>query len=569
MAPHRIVGTVDMMRTTKGYMATAALFALSGCMVPPPEPLDRPPDYDAGEAAGPTTAPPPPVYRPAPAWQSPSSVGAESAADYYWIDQADEFARVIGTAPPDFAFSFDGVEAWSWISGTGEAMLVEPARSGVVQYYFEPRAASPYLVRDSYFSYAFEGPNLVAIYDHRGALIEPGDSRARPEEGERLLERGRAIMAASLRRRWDRGTADRWSGQSWFVPEILLGWSGDWRRRGDWQDYRRRHDDDRDREVRRHREEERRMRREAAGRWDNWRREGRRGPIPDGVLRPGRLDDSGLVPDAGRGTARPDRPGATPDRPGRGPGPGPGTETSNGSGRPRGPNPPPPVADPPPPPPTPPQTDNPAPPAADPDLAPRRPVGPRRRPTAGEPDPVVPAIARDPDVIAAPDPAPAETGPTAGRRQGPQRIDAGEAEAIAAQRRAEAERQAADQQAAEQQAARQQAAAQQAELEAGTARRLEMEQVAREQRAQALAERAAEAEAARQAERETASRQQAEAERQAEAEAQQQRAAQARAEAAAAQAAAEAARAAAAQTAAQPDESAEPRRRIEENERPD
>lgn len=498
------------MRTTTQVIAAVAMLALGGCMVPPPEPINRPPDAAADPLAVPPSptdnrpdfrAVPPADDRPVPVWQEPVATGTESAADYYWIDQADEFARVIGSAPPDFAFTFDGVEAWSWVSGDGETLLVEPARSGVIQYYYDRQAASPYLVRDTYFSYGFEGPNLVAIYDHRGQLIEPGDSRARPEEGERLLQRGRAIMAASLRRRWDRETADRWSHQSWFVPEILLGWGGEWRQRSDWQDYRRRHDDDRDREVRRHREEERRMRRDAAGRWDRWRQDGQRGPMPDGVVRPGRQDGDSRMPQERAGTPLPDGP---PVRPGPGDGAGPvrpGRGDGSGPGRPRGPTPPPAVADPAP------QPDTQAPPAgqlqptAQPEPDPRPRVVPRRRPTPGEPDPVVPAITRDPAVADTETAGPASAEPAADRRQDRARIDADQAEAlaVAAQRRA----------AADQQAAAEQAAAQQAELEAQAARRLEMEQAAREQRAQALAERAAAADAARQA--------QAEAEAQAEA----------------------------------------------------
>ncbi len=246
--------------------------ALSGCMTVPVS--------DSGNG----------VYRPAPVTYAPVApriryvpadyrTGFAPASAYVWIDDADGFAQAIGDAPPDYTFRFDGRDAWAWVSQVGEAMIIERSAEGIVQYYFAPNAAAPYLVRDIYDSYGFDGPDLAVIYDSRGGVVTTEPSLRTLATAERLLDRGRAIRGAALDRRWDRDSASYWSGQSFagyaFGDSYARGWSGSWqpvwRERRDWQDERARH---RDREVRRRLDDEHRARVDHGRRFREWRRRG-------------------------------------------------------------------------------------------------------------------------------------------------------------------------------------------------------------------------------------------------------------------------------------------------------
>ncbi len=195
----------NLFRGVKRASAAATLALLGGCMVPPVETASsdyvepyREPVRDTVGVSG---------YRPAP---QPAIIPVGGIDDYYWIDTAEGLAQAIGSAPPDFAFRFDGRDAYAWVSSAGEALIVEPSPQGVIQYYYAPRAAAPYLVRDVYESYAFEGPDFVASYDGEGQL-RPGPRSLRAQDSaDRLRERswrrptsgaGTARWQAAIRRR--------------------------------------------------------------------------------------------------------------------------------------------------------------------------------------------------------------------------------------------------------------------------------------------------------------------------------------------------------------------------------
>ena len=255
------------------------------------------------------TAPPPlPVSRPYFA-QSPTS----SAIAYFWIDQADSYAQAIGNSPPDFSFDCGGVDCWAWISRAGEVLIIEPARDGVLQYFFAPRETSPYLARDSYTSFAFDGRELVQIYDNQGRLYTGGLTSQARYDGQSLQSRGRALFAASLRqRRWDRGTAAAWSAQYssyGYNDGWNSGWGGDWRELPDWDRYAR---DPRYQHPPRHLDDEHHDRRDARRRYDEWHRRGDHGAPPmtgNPVVIPGDGDSAATPP------PRPSRPVPMPPQP--------------------------------------------------------------------------------------------------------------------------------------------------------------------------------------------------------------------------------------------------------------
>ncbi|MBS3930275.1 MAG: hypothetical protein KGZ65_03500, partial [Sphingomonadales bacterium] len=157
-----------------------------------------------------------PVYvAPPPPPPPPQAAPAVPAAAFFWIDQADSYAQVLGDSPPDFTFRYNGIDCWAWVSRAGEVLIVEPGQEGVVQYYFAVRETAPYLVRDSYHSYAFDGRELVQVYDQRGRIWTSALTSRQRYDSHDLRERGRALYAAAMRtRQWDASTAFAWSSWS-------------------------------------------------------------------------------------------------------------------------------------------------------------------------------------------------------------------------------------------------------------------------------------------------------------------------------------------------------------------
>lgn len=265
--------------------ATGAGLLLSGCMMPIDEPAPLPPPVYSKRPADDRgwRAPPPPVWRDAAAPRAGSP--SDAFGDYRWIDTAEGLARAIGSAPPDFTFRFDGREAYAWVSNEGEMLIVEPSPLGVIQYFYLPRAAAPYLVRDVYESYAFEGPELVAWYSAEGQLMMDTPSPRSEDRAIALHRRGRAILAASYQRRWDRDVAASYSSQVFlgygfgaYDSGWAGGWRPHWRDRPEWRE--RRYDYVRERRRAERLEDERRAREDYARRFDGWRRGGRRGAPP-------------------------------------------------------------------------------------------------------------------------------------------------------------------------------------------------------------------------------------------------------------------------------------------------
>ena len=144
----------------------------------------------APQQLAPSAPPPSPTFAPPPA---PPQI---PIAAYYYIDAADSFAGALGKSPPDFSFDCGGYDCYGWVSRAGEVLVVEPGRDGVVQYYFAPGDTSPYLVRDSYNSYAFDGRALQVVYDQRGAVMIQPPVWQQVDYAVQLREHGRALYAA-------------------------------------------------------------------------------------------------------------------------------------------------------------------------------------------------------------------------------------------------------------------------------------------------------------------------------------------------------------------------------------
>lgn len=191
---------VTKCRTVKAVLPRPVLLPPPVVMVPPVQP----PTLGYAPPIAPVeVAPRPPVNRLPVVAPPPIPIAA-----YYYIDAADSFANALGKSPPDFSFDCGGYDCYGWVSRAGEVLIVEPGRDGVVQYYYAPGDTSPYLVRDSYNAYAFDGRELQVVYDQRGAVMVQPPVWQQVDYAVGLRERGRALYAGSLRsRRWDTGSA--------------------------------------------------------------------------------------------------------------------------------------------------------------------------------------------------------------------------------------------------------------------------------------------------------------------------------------------------------------------------
>ncbi|MFM5949169.1 MAG: hypothetical protein ACKOPM_08060, partial [Novosphingobium sp.] len=141
-------------------------------------------------AAPPAPVPVPPLQPARPPYVDPP------ASAFVWIDMADTLADAIGDAPPDYTFRVNGNDCWAWQTRTGEMLIVEARRDGIVQYFYERGGRWPYLVREDGLSYAFDDNQLVQIYDERGRLYTGVLIWDQNQNGQRLWARGGQQFAA-------------------------------------------------------------------------------------------------------------------------------------------------------------------------------------------------------------------------------------------------------------------------------------------------------------------------------------------------------------------------------------
>ena len=151
------------------------------------------------------SAPPPPSYAP-PVEQLPAAAPiayAQPQGDdgYAWIDRADMFAETLGEAPPDYGFAYeDGVTPWAWQSSDDYLRYAEPIDGGYRYYYYEPGAASPWLVSDPWYSYGYRDERLVAVYDRGGRALPWREARARDAYAARYYARARDMRRVARAR---------------------------------------------------------------------------------------------------------------------------------------------------------------------------------------------------------------------------------------------------------------------------------------------------------------------------------------------------------------------------------
>lgn len=196
--------------------------------------------------------------------------------DYAYLDRAALYDDVFFDAPPDYAFDYDGVSPWGWEGYDGAIAYAEPLDVGYRYYYYEPGYETPYLVRDPYYSYAFDGPALVVIYDHFGHVLPRSDYGQRWDYAGRYFARGRDLRAAAARDRRGAVAAD-WATRRLQFAAASSALDAARAREPAWTAY---HDRTGDRQGTRWRTE-RRARAEAARQFNAFERSGFQQPRTD------------------------------------------------------------------------------------------------------------------------------------------------------------------------------------------------------------------------------------------------------------------------------------------------
>ncbi|MFB0873310.1 MULTISPECIES: hypothetical protein [unclassified Sphingobium] len=239
----------------------------------PPLPEAQPMLADAGGSGAPAYAPPAdrlPAAR-------PIAYAQAQGDDYAWIDRADQFSDMLGDAPPDYGFAYDGgVTPWAWESGDDYLRYAEPIDGGYRYYYYEPGAASPYLVRDPWNSYGYRDDRLVAVYDGGGRVLPWREARARDAYASRYYARAIDMRRAARARERERIEARQWAARRSAIAQDRARWAQARREQAQWRNYRARQDA----RSRQHWATESRAREQAATRFASWQREDFRTPPP-------------------------------------------------------------------------------------------------------------------------------------------------------------------------------------------------------------------------------------------------------------------------------------------------
>ncbi|MFY9351620.1 MAG: hypothetical protein WAO77_14885, partial [Sphingobium sp.] len=238
----------------------------------PPLPEAQP--MDVADGSGALAYAPPADRLPA---ARPIAYAEPQGDDYAWIDRADQFSDMLGDAPPDYGFAYDeGVTPWAWESGDDYLRYAEPIDGGYRYYYYEPGAASPYLVRDPWNSYGYRDDRLVAVYDGGGRVLPWREARARDAYASRYYARATDMRRAARARERERIEARQWAARRSAIAQDRARWAQARAEQAQWRAYRARQDD----RARAHWAAEARARNQAATRFASWQREDFRTPPP-------------------------------------------------------------------------------------------------------------------------------------------------------------------------------------------------------------------------------------------------------------------------------------------------
>jgi len=201
---------------------------------------------------------------------------APSGNSYGLIALASVLGGVLANSPPDYGFAYDGVEPWAWETGDHYRRYAEPIPGGWRTYYYAPEADYPFLVRDPYYAYGYQGERVAVIYDRHGRVLDPGRAWRQRQIAGRYYDRGFDLYRASRSERRIGVAAPVWAQRREQLWRAQQDWDRARDRQRAWQDWDRRHDD----VITARWTQERAVRTYAANRFDRWRQQDFRGTAP-------------------------------------------------------------------------------------------------------------------------------------------------------------------------------------------------------------------------------------------------------------------------------------------------
>jgi len=214
-------------------------------------------------------------YGPEP-YRDDDYVGDSGPDDYQWLALASALGGMLGYAPPDYAFGYDGVQPWAWETGDRYLRYAEPIYGGYRYYYYEPDSYSPFLVSDPYYSYGYRDDRLVVVYDRSGRLIDARRAARQRRAAMDYFARAQALYRAGHRDRHYGVSAALWRDHRDDIARAQRRWDDARRERPAWQGWDARN------ERRLHRDwaGEALVRREAERSFAGWQKADFRTPVP-------------------------------------------------------------------------------------------------------------------------------------------------------------------------------------------------------------------------------------------------------------------------------------------------
>ena len=156
---------------------------------------------------------------------------------YGYADAAWDYQNVLGDAPPDYYFDYDGADPWAWEGYDQSVVFLEPIDDGYRYYYYRPGADEPYFVRDPYYGYGYDDGRLAVVYDSYGGIVPYDDYGPRRDYAARYLTRGRDLFEASRRNDRRAVSAANWAARSAAISAAQARWSAARSNQAAWNAY--------------------------------------------------------------------------------------------------------------------------------------------------------------------------------------------------------------------------------------------------------------------------------------------------------------------------------------------
>jgi hypothetical protein len=165
-----------------------------------------------------------------------------SPDDYQYLGMAAGLAGMLGEAPPDYGFDYGGVRPWVWQTADHYYRYAEPVSGGYRYYYYQPKAARPFLISDPYYSYGYRDGLLVTIYDRSGRLLDARRAARQRQAAQNYYARAAELYRAARRERRFGVAASLWQQHRDEIARQQRQYEQARRERQAWQQWEARND---------------------------------------------------------------------------------------------------------------------------------------------------------------------------------------------------------------------------------------------------------------------------------------------------------------------------------------